>query len=464
MAMAEQRKSSELPKLWVIVKREFAERVRTKWFIISTLLIPLLIGGTSILPVWLASRTKASDSVSSIRIIDATGRALGARVARVLTPDSARAMSASAPGAASRAGGPEVRVIAQDALTAVEDSATADVMAKRLPGYLILDSGTVSAARARYAGRNASTVPDVERIRNAVRQAVTADRMEASGLDSAQINKATNVRVDMPTIKISDKGKGGAGGFGGFILGFMIAFLMYMIMALYGQQVLRGVMEEKTTRVAEVVVSSVRPATLMAGKVLGVGAVAIVQQILWLGISSAVLMMLAPVMAKLGEKAGTQGTAARAGGRALMAGMMPTIDPWLIVAVIVFFLLGYLFYASLFAAVGATVNSEQDAQQASAPIAFLLVPSFVFVQPIALNPTGTLAKVMSFLPFSAPIIMPMRMSIVEVPAWEIAVSFASALAGCVLAIWFAARIYRVGLLMYGKRPTYRELMKWLRYS
>jgi ABC-2 type transport system permease protein len=463
--MAERTKASELPKLWVIIKREFIERVRTKWFIISTLLIPLLIGGTSILPVWLASRTKASDAVSSIRIIDATGKGLGARVASVLAPDSARAMSDSAAAAStSRTRGPEVRATSASALSAVEDSATWDVMAKRLPGYLVLDSTTVKDAKARYAGRNASTVPDVERIRSAVRQAVTADRMEASGLDSAQISKATNVRVDMPTIKINDKGKGGAGGIGGFFLGFMIAFLMYMVMALYGQQVLRGVMEEKTTRVAEVVVSSVRPVTLMSGKVLGVGAVAIVQQILWIGISSATLAMLAPVIARLGEKAGTQGTVARTSGRAMMAGAMPTIDPMLIVAVIVFFLLGYLFYASLFAAVGATVNSEQDAQQASAPIAFLLIPSFVFVQPIALNPTGTLAKVMSFLPFSAPIIMPMRMSLVEVPAWEIAVSFASALGGCVLAIWFAARIYRVGLLMYGKRPTYRELAKWLRYS
>jgi ABC-2 type transport system permease protein len=305
-------------------------------------------------------------------------------------------------------------------------------------------------------------VPDVERIRGAVRQAVTADRMEASGLDSAQISKATNVRVEMPATRINDKGKGGAGGVGGFILGFMIAFLMYMIMALYGQQVLRGVMEEKTTRVAEVVVSSVRPSTLMAGKVLGVGAVAVVQQLLWIGISSAMLAMLAPVMAKLGDK-GTAGQVPP-NGRAALGAMLPNVDPILIVAVIVFFLLGYLFYASLFAAVGATVNSEQDAQQASAPIAFLLIPSFVFVQPIALNPTGTLARVMSFLPFSAPIIMPMRMSLVEVPLWEVGLSFASALAGCVLAIWFAAKIYRVGLLMYGKRPTYREMMKWMRYS
>jgi ABC-2 type transport system permease protein len=456
--MAESRSSSELRKLRVIIKREFLERVRTKWFIISTLLIPVLIGATSILPVWLASRTRASDQISSIRIIDATGRGLGARIARVLTSDSARATA----GGAARTT-PEVREVAPAQLAEVEGQATADAVAKRVPGYVVVDSATIASGKASYAGRNTS-LPDVERIRSAVRQAIIAERLETAGLDTARVGALTTVRVDMPAIRITDKGKGGAGGIGGFFLGFMIAFLMYMIMALYGQQVLRGVMEEKTTRVAEVVVSSVRPATLMAGKVIGVGAVAIVQQILWIGISSALMMALAPMMARLGERAGTQGTLARTGGRAAMSGMLPSIDPSLIVAVIAFFLLGYLFYASLFAAVGATVNSEQDAQQASAPIAFLLIPSFVFVQPIALAPTTTLAKVMSFLPFSAPIIMPMRMSLIEVPAWEIAVSFASALAGCVLALWFAARIYRVGLLMYGKRPTYRELAKWLRYS
>jgi ABC-2 type transport system permease protein len=460
--MADMKKSSELPKLWVIIKREFIERVRTKWFVISTLLLPLLIGAMSILPVWLSSRTKASDQVSAIRILDATERGLGARVAMVLTSDSARAMTASDPARGTR-GVPEVRVLTAAGVPAAEEEATREVMARRLPGYLVLDAATVKGDSARYAGRNASTVPDVERIRTAVRQAVTAERMEAAGMDTARINTVTNVRVRLPAMRISDKGKGGSGG-GGFGLGFLIAILMYTIMALYGQQVLRGVMEEKTTRVAEVVVSSVRPTTLMAGKVLGVGAMAILQQALWIGISAGLLTLLAPMIARMGARAGTQGTLAREGGRAAMAGMIPQFDPMLLVAVVVFFLLGYLFYASLFAAVGATVNSEQDAQQASSPIIFLLVPSVIFIQPIAFNPTGTLAQVMSFLPFSAPIIMPMRMSLIEVPVWEVVTAFLSALAGCVLAIWVAARIYRVGLLMYGKRPTYRELVKWMRYS
>jgi ABC-2 type transport system permease protein len=456
--MAETRRGSELTKLGVVMKREIMERVRTKWFFITTLLIPVIFALMMILPVWLASRTKASDQVSSIRILDATGRGLGNRVASILTSDSARAAGGK---------GPEVREVTPAELATLEEQATKDVMARRMPGYLVLDSATVAGRSARYAGRNASTVPDVERIRNAVRQSVTAERMASAGLDSARIASVTNVRLTLPAVRISDKGKGGAGGFGGYILGFVIAFLMYMIMALYGQQVLRGVMEEKTTRVAEVVVSSVRPVTLMAGKVLGVGAVVLIQQALWIGLTSVLGMMLAPVMQRLREPSTADGAAraaSTAAGNDMMAQVASSFSLELMVATAVFFVLGFLFYASLYAAVGATVSSEQDAQQAAAPIAFLLVPSIVLLQPILLAPTGTLAVVMSILPFSAPIVMPMRMSMIEVPMWEKVASFASALLGCVLAIWFAAKIYRVGLLMYGKRPTYGEMIKWLRYS
>ena len=450
-------RNPELPKFATVFKREFMERVRTKWFIITTLLIPLFLVGTTLLPVWLAARTRASTAVNSVRILDATTLGLGARVSRALTSDTARAADTTRRT-------PDVQVVTPATLPAAEEAAMRDVMARRIPGYLVLDSATVRGDSARYAGRNASTVPDVERLRNAVRQGVLAERLEASGLDSSRVASLTNVRIRLPATRITDKGRSGAGGVGGYLVGFLIAFLLYFIIAIYGQAVLRGVMEEKTTRVAEVVVSSVSPTTLMAGKVLGVGAVAAVQQLLWVAVSSGVMTLLAPTIVRLGERAGTSGTVARAGGMAMMSGMLAPFSAPMIAAIAVFFVLGFLFYASLFAAVGATVNSEQDAQQASVPIMFLLIPSILLVQPIAMNPTGTLGTVMSLLPFSAPIIMPMRMAMVEVPTWEVAASFAITTLGCVLAIWFAARVYRVGLLMYGKRPTYGEMVRWLRYG
>ena len=143
---------------------------------------------------------------------------------------------------------------------------------------------------------------------------------------------------------------------------------------------------------------------------------------------------------------------------------MPTLSVGLVLIPVVFFVLGFIFYSCLYAAVGSTVNSESEAQQAATPVVMLLVLSAVFIQPVAFAPQSTASIVMSLLPVSAPIVMPMRMSLVSVPAWQLAVSITGMLLACLAAIWFSARIYRVGLLMYGKRPTLRELFKWLRYS
>jgi ABC-2 type transport system permease protein len=142
----------------------------------------------------------------------------------------------------------------------------------------------------------------------------------------------------------------------------------------------------------------------------------------------------------------------------------PTIEPLVLVALLLFFILGYTFYASLFAAVGAMVGSQEEAQQASQPVLMLLVFSIIFVQPVMLNPTGRLAEVISWLPFSSPIIMPMRMTVTQVPTIEIIGSLGALLFACIAAIWISARIYRIGLLMYGKRPSLRELGRWIRQS
>lgn len=147
-----------------------------------------------------------------------------------------------------------------------------------------------------------------------------------------------------------------------------------------------------------------------------------------------------------------------------MLSNMPSLSIGLLVALLLYFVLGFIFYSCLYAAVGSTVNSESEAQQAATPVVMLLVLSAVFIQPVALAPQSMLATVMSLLPFAAPIMMPMRMSLTSVPAWQLGVSLAGMVISCVAAIWISARIYRVGLLMYGKRPTVAELLKWLRYA
>jgi ABC-2 type transport system permease protein len=196
--------------------------------------------------------------------------------------------------------------------------------------------------------------------------------------------------------------------------------------------------------------SSVRPTTLLAGKVLGVGAVGLTQILVWLTASLVMVRARAPLLARLGLEA-TPLT-------------LPSISPGMLGVLLVFFLLGYTFYSALFAAVGAMVSSEQEAQQAQMPIVLLLVMTVMFLQPVLGAPDERLAVTLSYLPVSSPIVMPLRLSTVDVPPWEIWLSLLALVAACYVAVYVAARIYRTGLLLYGKRVSLREVLRWARLS
>jgi ABC-2 type transport system permease protein len=226
-----------------------------------------------------------------------------------------------------------------------------------------------------------------------------------------------------------------------------VAFVLYMTIFIYGLNVLRGVLEEKQTRVAEVVISSLPASRLLAGKVIGVGGVGLTQLVLWLSMSFLMYQVRQPILAKFGAAQTPLG--------------LPDVSLGLGLIVLGFFVLGFMFYAGLFAAVGATVNSEQEAQQAQMPVVLLLVTSIMFLQNILTQPDSMLSRVLSMLPFSAPIVMPLRMTVAPVPPAEVAIALASVGLGAVGSVWLASRIYRVGLLMYGKRPSVREIFKWV---
>lgn len=450
-------------KLIAVVRREYLERVRTRWFIMITLLGPLFLSALLFLPQYLAKRNKASGGVANIVVLDATGTGMGERFRDALRvpirdQDFVSSDSAAAGLDADRA---DVRVIAPGGLPAAERAAVADVMAKRREGYLVLDARTVAGDSARYAGRNASSVGAITRLQTAVRQAVLLQRLEAAGVSTERARDlTTRARVQLATERITDRGRGGSGT-ANLALAFSTSFLLYMTIVLYGQSVLRGVLEEKTTRVAEVVVSSVRPETLMAGKVLGVGAVGLTQLVIWVGGTMFVAAYLAPFFVR----PAAAGAAASGGaGAALAAGVLDQISPSFVALFLLFFLLGYTFYAALNAAAGSMVNSEQEAQQVAQPIIFMLVASALLIQPVVLNPASGLARVASLVPLSAPIIMPLRASLTVVPWWEMALSVGLLVLGCIGAVWIAARIYRTGILMYGKRPSLGELMRWVRQS
>jgi ABC-2 type transport system permease protein len=429
-----------MARLWAVIKREYLERVRTKWFIFSTVFTPLLFGALTLLPIWLASKSTSTENVAHIQILDASGTGLGKRVAYALGGGLMADTSAT-----------QVITLDTTQLAAAEVAATDAVVKRETRGYLVLGPHILDATETRYAGRNGSSIVDIERIRGAVRQGILAMRLQSAGVDAERVTSLLQAKqVDIDAEQIGDRGREGKGGLVKYIFAFSLAFLLYMSIFIYGQNVLRGVLEEKQTRVAEVVVSSVPTDTLLAGKVLGVGAVGITQQILWVIGSIVVIRLREPVMHALKIPSASI--------------TLPSIPPAVLALLLLFFVLGFMLYSALFAAVGAMVNSDQEAQQAAQPVTLLLVATAILIQPVLLNPGTKLAVIASIFPFSAPILMPLRLSLVSVPWQQVVGSFVSMIVAIAIAIWLASRIYRTGLLMYGKRPSFGEVARWLRRS
>jgi ABC-2 type transport system permease protein len=427
-----------MAKLWAVIKREYLERVRSKWFLIATLFGPIFFSAIIIVPAWLASRSKVTSDIYNIVILDATGSGFGHRLAVNIAGDSTNPTRM-----------PTVTNVAPSGLTPAESLATRQVMDNTRNGYVVIDQQTLAGEAARYAGRNATSIADMERIKTAIRETILASRLEKVGLDNAQMKEITFIPLDFSAERITEKGRAGSG-MASVLFGFAIGFLLYISIVIYGQTIMSGVLEEKTTRVAEVVMSSVSTDTLLAGKVLGVGAVGLTQQIIWIVVTYVLLKLRSPIMARLGAPA--------------VNFSLPDISLGAGVVFLLFFLLGFIFYSSLYAAVGSSVNSESEARQAASPLMILIVSTAVFIQPVLLNPTGTTARVLSLVPVSSPIIMPIRMAVTGVPPLELAASLGLLAVGCIAALWLASRIYRVGLLMYGKRPTMREMARWVTYS
>ncbi len=427
-----------MAKLWAVVRREYLERVRSRWFLIATIFGPVLFGALLFLPSILTARDRAKgpEDLSRIVILDATSTALGERVAS--------ALGGGLGGGTSQA---RLERVVPASLAAAEEQATTLVLADSVRGYLVLDSATLAGRSARYAGTNTTAMLEMSALERSVQRQVQLMRMEAAGLDAATSDQITGVSITVTTERLSERGRRDGNAFAGLMFGIGVAMLMYMTIFIYGLNVMRGVLEEKQSRVAEVVLASISPSRLLVGKVIGVGSVGLTQILIWVSVGWIMYSVRERVLSRFD-----------AGG---LPFAMPDIGLAGGVVILLFFVFGFLFYAGLFAAVGATVNSEQEAQQAQMPVVLLLLLSVMFLQNILMQPDGAIAVALSLLPFSAPIVMPMRMSMTDVPALHLAGALASVITASIFATWLASRIYRVGLLMYGKRPTVRELAKWV---
>jgi ABC-2 type transport system permease protein len=426
-----------MKKVMVVLKREYLERVRTRWFLVATIFGPVFLGILMFLPGYMATRSRqASTDVTRIRILDATSTDLGELVAAELNGGVLGDTAAT-----------RVLNVTPDEIAAAESTATRDVRRRAIKGYLLLNLGTLAGRGARYAGVNATSIADMQRIESAVSRELLALELNRLGLSAVEADRFKRMRFRLRSERLTLTGRGGSGSVN-IVFASVVGILLYMTILMYGQNVLRGVIEEKQSRVAEIVVSSVRPTTLLAGKVLGVGAVGLTQMVIWLTASVLMLRFRVPIMQRLGMEATPI--------------PMPTITATQLVILLIFFLLGYTLYSALFAAVGAMVSSEQEAQQAQMPVVLMLVASIIFLQPVLVDPDGELAVTLGLLPVSSPIMMPLRMSTVDVPPWEVGLSVLALMAACYLAVYFAAKVYRTGLLMHGKRVTLREMIRAMR--
>jgi len=423
-------------KLLAVIRREFVERVRSKWFLIGTILGPVFMGAAVVLPVVLAERGGGDRTVV---VLDATTEGFGERVTAVL--DQAPRMNAT------RQAVP---------LEQIEETATGlarDVGSTPLDGILLLTDNAVEGGRAEYRGANVTSMTDMRTIEGTLRASVFAERLRRDGVDPEIVGRA-QIPVQLATVKIRDGKATGESGAASFALAYAIWLLLYIAILLYGAQVLGAVVEEKASRIVEVLVSSLRPFELLAGKVVGVGAVGLLQMGIWLLTAKLLVDKRAAVARLLGQ---SDEAAAAIGSFSL-----PPVPATTIALALGFFLLGYFLYAAMFAAVAAMVNTESEARQAQTPVVMLLVIPSIMMVGILNTPDGQLALALSLIPFTSPIAMPVRWAAAPVPLEQLVLSLALLFLTVVAITWVAGRIYRVGILAYGKKPGLRELVRWVR--
>ena len=423
-------------KLFAVIGREFGERVRSRWFLLTTLFGPFLFAALTLGPPWLAFRSARSVDLSAMVIVDATGKDVGAGIATELSG-----------GLMGTSKAPKVLATTDVTTTKTLDSLRIEIAADRLPAVAFLDATSIESGAVSVLLSSSAPISTSERLQKAIEREMLRQRVAAAGLDAESALKLAQVRVALKVERVMRDGRTGSAQVN-LIFGAGVAVLLYIVIVLYGQIVLRSVTEEKQSRVSELVLASVSPRILLSGKVLGIGGVALVQLGFW-------TLSMVTLMANRGRILSALGVASS-------SMTLPSVTWTDMIPLFAYFLLGYVLYAALFAAVGSIVSSEQEAQQAQTPVLMLLVGSVALLQPALADPDGPIARTLSLVPFSSPIIMPLRLGLVAVPPSELVVSICLLSLFAVGAMVAAGRLYRTALLMYGKRPSIREIIRWIR--
>lgn len=427
-------------KIWIIARREYLERVRNKMFIVMTLIGPALLVLSGILPALLFQLD--AGEAKRIRIFDQTGR-LYQRVRDALERerkgDERKARSRQSAGRYEVSSADEMERSLEDARRELAES----VRRGEIDFYVILPRDVIASGRAEVYGRNPSDLFTVDDIESAINDAVIEARLSDAQIDPHRIASLSE-RVRLNVVRVSERGEENISG-AGFFVAFIVGFLIYMTIILHGQAVLSSVVEEKTSRVIEVLLSSARAFDLMMGKLIGISLVALTQYAVW-GLAAALFWVY--------------GLAALSASGVNLS--LPSISPFVLPYFFGFFLVGFFIYATLYAMAGAATTTTQEGGQLAMPVVFLLVIGFYLVFPVMRSPNSTFATIVSLVPFFAPVIMPVRLVTEAPPVWEALLSLALSVLTAIGLVWITARVYRVGILMYGKRATLPEIWRWIR--
>jgi ABC-2 type transport system permease protein len=448
-----------LRNTWLIIKREYLERVRQRSFIVLTILLPAIMAGAFIIPTKL-SRMKGSKTQ---RLVVVTSTPQFGEIVRQQILDSSKAEDETASAGKSKDNEKDKnkdKENAKDDLDqdksgrnyAIELDANSSeaeraglrnrVASGDIDGYLWLTDDAVAARKVNYYGKDSGGFMEKSWLSEQLDRAILLQELAQRGVSGAQADTLLKP-VKLETVRLEGGKETKADDKGMFFTIFAMVMLLYTAVIFYGVSVMRAVLEEKNSRVMEVLLSSATSTELMAGKLIGVGAVGLTQIGIWIAMAGLYALPALAASASMGEI---------------------HIAPLTLVAFAVFFVLGYLLFSSVYAAIGAVITSEQEGQQIQFIILLPLIVSVFMMGPVMRAPDAPISVWTSMVPFFAPVLMYLRIAVQPPPVWQIALCLALLVGTIAGMLVFCARIYRIGILMYGKRPTLPEIMKWLKYA
>lgn len=431
-------------KLLLIIKREFFAKVRNKSFLVMTFLSPLLFVGISVFVGYLSSM-KAEQK--TIAIHDETARFVN----EFKSDEEFKFLDVS-----------------QLPISILKDS----IKSEYYEGLLVIPKMSDNKKLQKnieYVSNDSPGVAFVNELEDVIAKKMTAENFNAAGLDTLKINAAkadVSIHLEKSSGEASLKGLNEIK----IAIGGAFGYLIMMFIVIYGNMVMRSVIEEKTSRIIEVIISSVKPFQLMMGKIIGTSMAGILQFMIWVLLGLGAMVILTSVFGvQVGAASGQAQELAQTAGKDMSKIALYLNELWnlpigtILCSFVIYFIGGYFLYSSFYASIGAAVDNETDSQQFLLPIIMpLILAVYIGFFTVINDPHGTIATTFSMIPLTSPIVMLMRIPF-GVPWWQILISMLLLFGTFILVVWFASKIYRVGILMYGKKPTWKELIRWMKY-